>query len=345
MTTASTTSTTCTMMPAAIPSAAASAPHGTAPICLNTEHLATTTLAELNSAAGLLTRVDRKYLVPLNCAQELVDGLAPDARVLAIDEQRRFSYASTYFDTPGLEAFMLAARKRRRRFKVRTRTYLDSGLCFLEVKTRGARGTTVKRRMGYHPDDASRLTGSGRAFVAACLASTGVTGSAAAHEVAAALRPVLATTYERITLHLPRAEARATIDTALTWQHLGPVAAPGTAVVSAGPFAGMVAGSQALRPAHLAAAISSGEPVEVSGVAIVETKSPAAPSPAGRALWNAGYRPARISKYATGMALLHPELPANRWYRTLSHELAGLFGTDRSSLESINASHTTASAA
>ena len=45
------------------------------------------------------------------------------------------------------------------------------------------------------------------------------------------------------------------------------------------------------------------------------------------------------------MALLHPELPANRWYRTLTHELAGLFGTDRSSLESINASHTTASAA
>ena len=115
MTTSSTTSTTCAMMSAAIPSAAASAPHGAAPICLSTEYLATTTLAELNSAAGLLTRVDRKYLVPLKSAQELVDGLAPDARVLAIDEQRRFSYASTYFDTPGLEAFMLAARKRRRR--------------------------------------------------------------------------------------------------------------------------------------------------------------------------------------------------------------------------------------
>ena len=37
------------------------------------------------------------------------------------------------------------------------------------------------------------------------------------------------------------------------------------------------------------------------------------------------------------MALLHPELPANRWYRTLTHELAGLFGTDRSSLECLNA--------
>ena len=337
MTTSSTTSTTCAMMSAAIPSAAASAPHGAAPICLSTEYLATTTLAELNSAAGLLTRVDRKYLVPLKSAQELVDGLAPDARVLAIDEQRRFSYASTYFDTPGLEVFMLAARKRRRRFKVRTRTYLDSGLCFLEVKTRGARGTTVKRRMGYHPDDASRLTGSGRAFVAACLASTGVTGPAAARDTAAALRPVLATTYERTTLHLPRAEARATIDTALTWRRL----TPGGRARSAG-----VAGTpQALRPAHLTAAIDGGEPVAVSDVAVVETKNPATPSPADRALWDAGHRPARISKYATGMALLHPELPANRWYRTLTHELADLFGTDRSSLQSIGAIHTTASAA
>ena len=301
---------------------------------LSTNHLTTTTLAELNSAAGLLTRVDRKYLVPLTCAQNLVDGLAPHARVLAIDERRRFSYTSTYFDTPGLEAFMLAARKRRRRFKVRTRTYLDSGLCFLEVKTCGARGSTVKRRMGYYADDASRLTGPGRAFVAACLAGAGVTGSAAAREVAATLRPVLTTTYERTTLHLPRAEARATIDTALTWRRLGPAAPAGS---SAGTIVGVPMSPQALRPAHLAAAINEGEPVSVADIAVVETKNPATPSPADRALWEAGYRPTRISKYATGMALLHPELPANRWYRTLTHELAGLFGTDRSSLECLNA--------
>ena len=301
---------------------------------LSTNHLTTTTLAELNSAAGLLTRVDRKYLVPLTCAQNLVDGLAPHARVLAIDERRRFSYTSTYFDTPGLEAFMLAARKRRRRFKVRTRTYLDSGLCFLEVKTCGARSSTVKRRMGYYADDASRLTGPGRAFVAACLAGAGVTGSAAAREVAAALRPVLTTTYERTTLHLPRAEARATIDTALTWRRLGPAAPAGS---SAGTIVGVPMSPQALRPAHLAAAINEGEPVSVADIAVVETKNPATPSPADRALWEAGYRPTRISKYATGMALLHPELPANRWYRTLTHELAGLFGTDRSSLECLNA--------
>ena len=211
--------TTKTLMTTERTSPAASSAGSQAPTSapLSTDHLTSTSLAELNSAAGLLTRVDRKYLVPLERAQELVGGLTSEARVLDIDGRRRFSYASTYFDTPGLEAFMLAARKRRRRFKVRTRTYLDTGLCFLEVKTRGARGTTVKRRMGYHPDDASRLTGPGRSFVAVCLASTGVTGPAAAREIAAALRPVLATTYERTTLHLPDAEARATIDTALTW--------------------------------------------------------------------------------------------------------------------------------
>ncbi len=305
---------------------------------LSTDHLTSTSLAELNSAAGLLTRVDRKYLVPLERAQELVGGLTSEARVLDIDGRRRFSYASTYFDTPGLEAFMLTARKRRRRFKVRTRTYLDTGLCFLEVKTRGARGTTVKRRMSYHPDDASRLTGPGRSFVAVCLASTGVTGPAAAREIAAALRPVLATTYERTTLHLPDAEARATIDTALTWRRLTPGARTRTPAVTVGA-------PQALRPGHLAAAINDGEPVAVADVAVVETKNPATPSPADRALWDTGHRPTRISKYATGMALLHPELPANRWYRTLTHELADLFGTDRSSLESIGATRTTASAA
>ena len=335
----STTISTRISMTTASPSPAASsvAPQAPTSAPLSADHLASTSLAELNDAAGLLTRVDRKYLVPLERAQELVGGLSSEARVLEIDGRRRFSYASTYFDTPGLEAFMLTARKRRRRFKVRTRTYLDSGLCFLEVKTRGARGTTVKRRMGYHPDDASHLTGSGRAFVAACLASAGVTGPAAARDVAAALRPVLATTYERTTLHLPRAEARATIDTALTWQRLTPGGRARTTAVAGAP--------QALRPAYLTAAIDDGEPVAVAGVAVVETKNPATPSPADRALWDAGHRPARISKYATGMALLHPELPANRWYRTLTHELADLFGTDRSSLESIGATCANASAA
>jgi len=258
---------------------------------LHTGRLATTTLDELNAAAGLLTRVDRKYLLPLTTAQAVVDALEGQARALAIDGQRRFAYASAYFDTPGLDAYLLAARKRRRRFKVRTRTYLDSGTCFLEVKTRGARGATVKQRMPYALDDADRLTAEGRAFVAGCLERAQVCSPGHAAALADSLVPVLATSYERTTLHLPQARARVTVDTGLTWTDLSADGAP-------------------MREAS------------ADGLVIVETKNPATPSPTDRLLWAQGHRPAKISKFATGMALLHPELPANKWHRVLGRELA-----------------------
>ena len=68
---------------------------------LDTGHLFPTTLEDLNSAASLLARVDRKYLVASSAAQNVVDALTGRALVLDIDGRRSFSYASTYFDTPG----------------------------------------------------------------------------------------------------------------------------------------------------------------------------------------------------------------------------------------------------
>ena len=37
----------------------------------------------------------------------------------------------------------------------------------------------------------------------------------------------------------------------------------------------------------------------------------------GLLLWAAGNRPVTISKFGVGMAALHPQLPANKWNRTL----------------------------
>ena len=281
----------------------------------NTDGIDTITLAELNSEASLLTRIDRKYLVPPGATQEVVNHLAPRAQVLQIDGLRHFRYASTYFDTPGLDAYFLAARKRRRRYKIRTRTYLDSGLCFLEVKTNGSREATVKDRFKYDPDDADRVTPDGRLFVIERLVESGTCSPDEARTIADALVPVMDSTYSRTTLHLPHDEARATFDTQLTWDLFGP---DGKRL---------------------------GQGVSVDHLNVVETKNPSTASPTDRLLWHQGHRPARISKYATGMALLHPELPANRWYRTLTHELADLFGTDRSNLESIGATRATVSAA
>ena len=278
---------------------------------LDTGHLFPTTLEDLNSAASLLTRVDRKYLVASSAAQNVVDALTGRALVLDIDGRRSFSYASTYFDTPGLDSYLQAARKRRHRFKIRTRSYLDSGLTFLEVKTRGPRGTTIKQRLDYRAADADRLTEEGIDFVVECLAP--LTGSAQeARRTAQSLRPVMATTYRRTTLHLPDDDARATIDTDLAWTALAPrsgASSGSSSTTGAGRTRPTVVGRGASRAA--------------GPFAVVETKNPARHSPTDRYLWAAGHRPSRISKYATGMAALHPELPANKWHRLLTRDLAG----------------------
>lgn len=97
------------------------------------------------------------------------------------------------------------------------------------------------------------------------------------------LHPSSVTRYERTTLLLPQEQTRVTIDVGLA------VGLPGA------------------------------ETVPVPGVAIVETKGGRAPTGADRALWELGHRPVRVSKYATGLALLRPDLPSNKWHRTLRH--------------------------
>lgn len=50
---------------------------------------------------------------------------------------------------------------------------------------------------------------------------------------------------------------------------------------------------------------------------ILETKSSGQPSPFDKWLWEHGHRPVRISKYCTALAVLHPDLPSNKWHKTI----------------------------
>ncbi|ACZ32209.1 conserved hypothetical protein [Xylanimonas cellulosilytica DSM 15894] len=249
-----------------------------------------TSLPELDATAALQTRVDRKYALTAQEAACLLGALAPTARVLEIDGVRRFGYASTYFDTPDLLSFHLAARRRRRRFKVRTRTYVDTGACFLEVKSRAARGLTVKHRQPH--DDAAHL-GAGVGFVAERLVAAR-TGGDTPGARAASLAPVLATRFQRTTLLLP--DARVTVDTGLVWTLLAHASGP-----------------------HPRRAVLP--------LTVVETKSGGSPSSADRLLWRAGHRPDRISKYGAGLALLDPALPDHPWRRLLRQRLVTTEGT------------------
>lgn len=154
-------------------------------------------LDELVRQASLQTRVDRKYLLPADRLPHVLRRLAGTARVLDIGGRRRFGYRSEYFDTAGLDSYLAAAHRRRNRFKVRVRTYVDTGGRYVEVKTRGPRGTTVKERAPY---TGGALTG----VRVPC--DTGL------------LRPVLTTVYERTTLYLPATGGRVTVDAGCAWQ-------------------------------------------------------------------------------------------------------------------------------
>jgi len=170
-------------------------------------------LDELVETASMLTRVDRKYVLDRASAERTLAGIAPDSRVLEIAGLRTFAYQSMYFDTPELLSYRMAATARRRRFKLRTRTYVDTHRSFLEVKTRGARATTVKDRIDYELARCDVLTDEGRDYAAGALSAIGLM-----RPDELPLQPTLETRYDRTTLLLPDGAGRGTIDTALEWE-------------------------------------------------------------------------------------------------------------------------------
>lgn len=134
------------------------------PLDRATQLLPTISLDELNALAALQTRRDRKYVLAPGMASELVAWLASldsqeEARVLEIDGNRSSLYDSLYLDTPDMSCYRMAVQKNRRRFKVRRRTYVDSGQSFLrgEDEVRERTNRQESRRVGHARDGATRL--------------------------------------------------------------------------------------------------------------------------------------------------------------------------------------------
>jgi hypothetical protein len=167
-------------------------------------------LRSLESGAALLSRIDRKYVVPVTALERLVSELSgrDDWSALEIDGRRLFGYESVYFDTPDLATYRAHLQRRRRRYKVRVRRYLDSGHCMLEVKRKGVRGLTVKERQPHDLFHRSDLGESGRRFVADNVGDVG-------RLPMGDLRPVVTTTNRRATLVTLEGHARLTVDTDL----------------------------------------------------------------------------------------------------------------------------------
>jgi hypothetical protein len=166
-------------------------------------------LAELNESAELLTRVDNKYFVPAATFHQLIAAL-PELQVLEIDGRRTFYYESVYFDTPDLLTYRAHLQQRRRRFKVRTRTYVDSGLCMFEVKTTGTRGNTVKERIEYPVADRTVLNNEAYAFMARTL------WEAFGYGIPVGMQISMVNLYRRTTFAAPSEGSRLTCDVAVS---------------------------------------------------------------------------------------------------------------------------------
>jgi len=173
-------------------------------------------LATLDAGASLLTRVDRKYVVPVETLRRLVVSLSDEWRVLEIDGRRQFGYASTYFDTTDLLTYRAHLQRRRRRYKVRVRRYVDSDDCMLEVKSKGFRGLTVKKRTPHPVTRQAHLDSDDLAFVTTALRDR-------AEPPPDTLHPVVVTDNRRATLASLHSRARLTIDSRLScgWEDAG----------------------------------------------------------------------------------------------------------------------------
>lgn len=94
----------------------------------------------------LMDRIDTKYWFHSTSLVEVLERVKNDYYILTIEGLKMLPYASTYFDTEGDALYTAHHNGKLNRYKVRRRTYVVSGISYLEVKFKSNKGRTVKRR-------------------------------------------------------------------------------------------------------------------------------------------------------------------------------------------------------
>lgn len=161
------------------------------------------TLADLDRVS-LQNRMDTKFVFHASLLPEILDKMQlAGYKTLSIDGVRAFRYSSVYFDTDDFSLYGRHATGKMNRYKVRRRSYVDTGGTFFEIKFKNNRGRTIKSRVGIDSandmDKASQLLLEKTPYDLTTL-----------HEQ-------IIVDYTRITLAGPDFKDRLTIDTDLTY--------------------------------------------------------------------------------------------------------------------------------
>lgn len=152
--------------------------------------------------APLMNRTDQKFAFKLEELPNILEAIQNDYDVLNIEGKVIFDYTSQYFDDSDFTFFSDHHRGIPNRFKVRMRTYVDTGMSFLEVKEK-SKGRTDKKRIPIAAIS-SDFTEEQEAFLTKRLRKK-------MH-----LKPVMMNSYRRITLVNKHCEERLTIDFDIT---------------------------------------------------------------------------------------------------------------------------------
>jgi len=225
-----------------------------------------------------MNRTDTKFVTTVGRLKQLLMLARDDYRIQDIDGDRNAEYYTSYFDTPDMNMYTVHHNGHTGRQKLRIRSYVNSGLNFLEVKTKNNHGRTKKKRVdmvGFdprHPDHDIKFLRqddvymSYDEFLRKHLRYDPTT-----------LRQKMENQFHRITLVNNAKTERLTIDTDLKFHNL-----------------------------------VTGIDRDLTGIAIIELKRDGlVPSPILGLLRELRIMPSGFSKYCMGSALTNPQLKRN----------------------------------
>jgi hypothetical protein len=96
---------------------------------------------------NFLNRFDTKYIFHRSKLVDILNDLSDGYRILQIENDRVSPYLSTYYDTDKFELYLKHHNQHLNRYKLRWRKYLNTGLCFFEVKFKNNKNKTIKYRI------------------------------------------------------------------------------------------------------------------------------------------------------------------------------------------------------
>ncbi len=156
----------------------------------------------------LMNRIDTKYIVRVENISKLLECSADDYYVQEVDGERNIAYRTVYYDTRDYQMYIAHQNGKKTREKIRMRTYVSSGLSFLEIKNKSNQGRTDKKRIKIDVNSDYMHTEEVRHFLAKH-----------AWFVPDELEPHLENRFNRITLVNRGMTERLTIDTGLSFHN------------------------------------------------------------------------------------------------------------------------------